>query len=76
MSGPELFNPNTQGEYMLFVGDLDENCNDKILLSNFTKYGTRKAIVQKARNKPFSTAIPDKYYGILYFEKKEDLNQA
>ena len=77
MSGPEqLLSMNTQGEYKLFVGDLDENCNDKILLSNFTKYGTTKAVVQKTRKKAFSTDSSDKYYGIVYFEKKEDLDQA
>ena len=74
MSGPEqILSMNTQGEYKLFVGDLDENCNDKILLSNFTKYGTRKAVVQKTRKKTLSTDSSDKYYGIIYFEKKEDL---
>jgi len=46
MSGTEqLLSVNNQTEHKLFVGDLDEHCNEKILLSNFSKYKTRKAIV-------------------------------
>jgi len=43
------------------------------LLSNFSKYGTRRAIVQKSKKSAMSTEGDSKYYGILYFEKKEDL---
>lgn len=30
--GDKLINMDTAKEYKLFVGDLDENCNEKILL--------------------------------------------
>lgn len=63
-------------EYKLYVGDLDENCNETILKQNFSQFGAMRAVVNKAKRKRYPGESNDRYYGIVYLGSAEELERA
>ena len=66
----------TKVEYKLYVGDLDENCNETILKQNFGQFGAVRAQVNKAKRKRYPGEHSDRYYGIVYLSSKEEMERA
>ena len=65
-----------QQEYKLFVGDLDENCNDAILKKAFENYGAKSAVVNKAKRKRYPSETQERFYGVVSLSSLEECERA
>lgn len=63
-------------EYRLYVGDLDENCNETILKQNFQQFGAVRASVNKAKRKRYPGENSDRFYGIVFLGSLEEVERA